>query len=133
MPATFTELLPATKSSKHSTLNWTPAPTRDAGKLTIDTDRTRTLYTIRQFPTEFPGLAFHFEKTTSGTDREESGYNVFVCARTGGQNPFCDCKGFTRFSHCKHLDAAIALIDNGWLSPELSNTESDVENTELPF
>jgi hypothetical protein len=135
MPPTFTELLPATISNRHSAIRWTPAPTRRAGNLVIDTDRNRTQYAVSQFPTDFPGLAFHFEKQTRGTDREETGYDVFVCARSSGEHSFCTCKGFTRFSHCKHLDAAEALIANEvlWNRDDLVNGEQDVSSTEPPF
>jgi SWIM zinc finger len=117
MPATFTETLPATRSSKHSALNWTPA-TDDgppAGLLAIHTDRASATYEVTEFPTGWDGRGFHLAKLAGGTDAEGESYDVF-CARNG-QDRQCSCKGFAfgRGKNCKHIEALLALIANGWL------------------
>src|SRR5262245_52861189 len=111
MPA-FVEALPARKSSKHSGIKWEPTGPA-AGVLTIDTDRARVVYAVAEFATDWAGRAFHLAKLTSGTDREAEAYDVFVC--DSGRDHRCDCRGFTRFGHCKHLDACLTLIENRWL------------------
>ncbi len=112
--ATLTEVLPATKSSRHGAIRWTPADDGPAaGTLTIDTDRARVDYAVTEFPTGWDGRGFHFEKTGAGTDADEAGYDVFVARNR--QDRMCSCKGFTRHGHCKHVSAALALIENGWL------------------
>jgi hypothetical protein len=128
---TFTEILPVAKSSKHSTIHWTPGDTRTGGLLVIDTDRTRVIYTVTEFETDWSGVGLHFEKASLGTDREETGYDVF-CSRNG-QDRSCSCKGFTRWNTCKHVDSALALIANGWLAAELVNPDQDASSTEPPF
>jgi hypothetical protein len=61
------------------------------------------------------GRGFRLDKTleASGSDREESGYDVRVDGRADGS---CTCKGFTYHRHqkpCKHLAALQVLIGLG--------------------
>jgi hypothetical protein len=128
MPATFTEVLPAQKSSRHNAMNWTPGSRPGTGLLTIHTARATAKYAVTEFPTPWDGRAFHLVKLTPGTDREAESYDVF-CGR--GKNHRCECRGFLRHSHCKHIDAALAIWDNGWL--DMANGEQDVSSTEAPF
>ncbi len=44
-----------------------------------------------------------------GTDREAEGYAVNLTMRT------CDCKGWHRWGHCKHIDAVSAASQEGRL------------------
>jgi hypothetical protein len=37
------------------------------------------------------------------------------CVRLDGKDSECDCKGFTRFHHCKHVEALTALQAAGKL------------------
>jgi hypothetical protein len=37
------------------------------------------------------------------------------CVRLDGKDSECDCKGFTRYSHCKHVEALAALQAAGKL------------------
>jgi hypothetical protein len=114
---TFTEILPERKSSKHSALNWTPAGDDFgplAGVLTVHTDRATVKYAVAEFPTPWPGRAFHLAKVTAGTDPESESYSVF-CSHHGPAGDSCDCRGFTFKATCKHRDAARALLANGWI------------------
>jgi hypothetical protein len=52
-----------------------------------------------------------FDATQDGTDPSESVYHVNLSDDTCG----CDCKGFQRWSHCKHHDALLALQAEGRL------------------
>jgi len=122
---TLTEVLPASKSGP-AAIRWTPADPDDplapqvgtlpaAGTLVIDQKRASVTYLVTEYPSGWDGRAFHFEKPAgeAGTDAENESYDVFV-----GRNPadrLCQCKGFTRWGNCKHVDAARALISNGWL------------------
>lgn len=110
---TFCEVLPATKSSKHGAIHFTPAASGpDAGVLTIDTDRCRTVYTVREYPSDWPGRAFVLTKQTDGTDPTAERYDVFCGNR---QDHLCDCRGHTRFGHCKHVAGLLALLANNQL------------------
>lgn len=112
--ATLTEVLPARKSSKHSAVRWEPiaGDAHAAGVLVIDTDRASVTYHVAEFPTDWAGRGFLFAKVTTGTDPQSESYSVF-CGNHGAK--LCECRGFERFRHCKHTDAAEALIANGWL------------------
>ena len=115
---TFTERLPERKSSKKSAVNWSPATdnafSSKAGTLTIHTDRASVMYTVSEFPTDWPGRSIHLAKLTTGTDPESENYSVF-CANSGPKADTCDCKGFTYKHTCKHADAVRALVENRWL------------------
>src|SRR5438270_785365 len=54
------------------------------------------------------------------------------CPTRHRQDRRCDCRGFERWGHCKHVDALLCLIGNGWLDLHLSNPDADVSNTEPP-
>ena len=133
MSVTFTELLPATKSSRHNGINWTPTDGPSTGILTVHTGRSTTIYKASEFQTEWDGRAFNLVKLTPGTDKEETVYNVF-CHR-GQQDNRCECKGFEFTGHCKHIAAVNALLENEmlWSRSELINREQDVTSTECPF
>jgi hypothetical protein len=44
---------------------------------------------------------------------EEAAYEV--CLSADGTADACDCKGFARWSHCKHRDGLAALVKAGRL------------------
>lgn len=110
---TFIEALPATKSSKHSGIRWTPAETTAGGIITILTDRSATEYAVVPFPA-YGGRGFHLAKITPGTDAEAESYDVF-CEAMDPAFDTCECKGFLHRGTCKHRDACRALIENRWL------------------
>ena len=115
---TYAELLPATKTDpKGAGLDWTPTPTTEggpvAGVLAIKQKRGYTSYVVCEFPTDWPGRAFHFAKLTAGRDKTEERYDCFLAAN--GRDRRCDCKGFGFTGRCKHLAALDALVANGWV------------------
>ena len=113
--STYTEVLPATKSSPANALNWTAGHTPGTGTLTVHTARASVTYRVAPIATEWAGKAFRLVKDgTAGTDAESDAYDVF-CAADGRRHE-CGCKGFVygRGKPCKHIAAALALIANEW-------------------
>lgn len=106
------------RDGKRMALRWTRGLIYpDSGAVEIAGKRdAATVYAVVSLPTDWPGRSFHFSKVTGeGTDHAESGYAVF-CSSDPKQEPDrCECKGFTRWQHCKHLDAAQTLIANDWI------------------
>lgn len=115
---TYTEVLPARKSSKYSAIQFVPAEDNAmspvAGTVVIDTDRSRVSYRIEEFPTSTSARGFIFFKLTEGTDAASEFYTV-NCRAELPEITGCSCRGMTGFGHCKHSDAANALVANGWL------------------
>lgn len=105
---TFIEKLVPRKASKNSGIQWIP----EDRKLVINTDRSRTVYTLSEFPAD-EGRGFHLEKQTPGTDKAEEAYSCFL--PTCGDHSTCECRGHAAHGHCKHLDAIAALFENRWL------------------
>lgn len=135
MFTTFTELLPPQTSSHRNAINWTPGTKPGTGLLLVHTARSSVEYLVVEFSTPWDGRAFHMAKTSGGTDREETGYDVF-CGRNG-QDRQCSCKGFAygRGKPCKHIAAVSALLDNEalWNRTDLVNPEQDAGDIEPPF
>ncbi len=115
---TFTEVLPARKSSKHSAIHWAPATDNAmspvAGNVVIDTDSARVTYRIEEFPTGTSARGFLFIKEGKGTDAREPFYTI-TCRADLPEITGCSCRGFHQFGHCKHADSANSLVANEWL------------------
>lgn len=124
---TFTEILPATKSSPHTAIRWTPDLQLPPGYgvLRIDAKRCTCTYRVTPFATDWPGRAFHLAKDDAGGDHTEEAYDVFVHDHDEAHDR-CTCKGFFYAGHCKHAAAARALVANGWDTLSLTNPEADV-------
>lgn len=114
---TLCELLPATKSSPHNAIRWTPNPDGDfspvAGALVIESKRSSDAYAVIEFPCSW-GRGFTLAKKTCGTDKTESSYNLCISPH-GEPHDSCCCKGFSATGGCKHRAALRALIANNWL------------------
>jgi hypothetical protein len=65
-------------------------------------------YFLTELAADF-GRGFKVEKV--GLECKEDAYHVNI----DGDNRTCDCKGFCRWSHCKHADGLAALIAAGQL------------------
>jgi hypothetical protein len=114
MSKPFVEALPATKSSKHNGIRWEPSERPGEGVLTVDTDRSRTVYHVREEQTAWEGRAFRLDIIRGGTDPESEHYHVFVA--NNPQDRSCDCKGFTYTGRCKHISAIVdGLLYNRWI------------------
>jgi hypothetical protein len=63
-------------------------------------------YLLARVPADF-GTAFRLEKVGA----EQDAYHVNL----NGQQSTCECKGFTRWNHCKHTEGLAALVVAGRL------------------
>ena len=109
---TYTEVLPATKSSPNAAIKWTPTGS-SKGLLTISQNRSHAEYAVAEFDAD-GGRAFHFAKIAGGTDKTESTYDVFVANAGSGEHHSCSCRGALRTGNCKHQEAVRAILENGW-------------------
>lgn len=131
----YHEVLPATKSSPHTAIRWTPSTTTPrAGLLVIQRKRIDCCYLVIELEARPPVRSFLFAKSaeTPGSDPTESSYTVSV--GVAGSPVACTCKGFTygRGKNCVHVEAAVAVMDAGWLDAPV-NPDADTANTEVPF
>jgi hypothetical protein len=91
-----------------------------AGIVRIDGPKDSTRYTVCEGASLYPGREFVMAKYESkpgavtGTDKSAEWYCCFVAER-GAESDNCQCKGWQRWRHCRHLDSLRALIGNSWL------------------
>jgi hypothetical protein len=81
-----------------------------AGRIVITIGKDSDEYTLTEFPVggpAFDGRAFRVEKFAGET------YGVFLSQ--SGQDDLCECRGFARWSHCKHRDGLRCLLHRGKL------------------
>lgn len=83
--------------------------------LIINVKRNCTQYLVTEFAAD-GGRGFRFEKHYGkGTDATQASYDVFladpIAVDAAGAYDSCDCKGFERHGHCKHIEAARAIAD----------------------
>jgi hypothetical protein len=84
--------------------------------------RQQTGYYLEPLPADF-GLAFRFEKfSTCRIEGEPDGYDVLLNQPGGGQS--CECKGFLRWGHCKHIDTILDLVRQGRLAPAAAEPQN---------
>ncbi|HEY3789208.1 MAG TPA: hypothetical protein VGL71_10150 [Urbifossiella sp.] len=109
--------LPATKTSPTNGVAFTPTG-HGCGTAIIDQKGKGKIaeYAIQEFHAD-GGRGFRLTKLEGGTDRSANEYNVFLADEAVADAGFgwdaCDCKGFERHGHCKHVDAARAIVDRG--------------------
>ncbi len=75
--------------------------------LTLTVDGETTDYRITEVPSDF-GRGFTLDKLAGDTGAVEDTYTVHL-----GQPTECECKGFQRWQHCKHVESLIALTECG--------------------
>lgn len=137
MPATLrrrpilTEVLPARGTARPGAIRFTPWQRPGTGVVTIQAGRVPCEYVVVEFEAR-DGRAVHLAKVAGspGSDAEAAGYDVFVAR--DGRECRCSCRGHERHGHCKHVDAVVALLENGWLDCELADPGADVGETEAP-
>ena len=83
------------------------------GILTLDTKRNACEYAVVEMETPWAGRGFILAKIDQGTDDETTGYECFVASDRLAST--CECRGFLRHGHCKHLAALNVAIENHWI------------------
>jgi hypothetical protein len=115
--ATLTETPKARKVSKSVRSLRISDAIKGAHTLVITQDGERTFYDLREIPCDIGGRGFRLDKCCAGTgsDREESSYDVPVDGAADGS---CTCKGFLfhkQHKACKHISAVQTLVRLGKL------------------
>ena len=110
---TYTEVLPASKTSPNRAMKYTPACT-GVGVLELTDSRSHTRYALAVQP--FGGVRL------SKSDGET--YVVTPAA--------CECKGyvFGRGALCRHIHAVHALLANGWMDVAGDDRETVTDTAE---
>jgi hypothetical protein len=88
-------------------------PIRDghAGVVAISVGKVEDVYAVQPIPSQF-GVAFHVIKgelveQPDNTLRLQDAAHYDVCLN--GEQSTCECKGFLRWHHCKHVGGLTAL------------------------
>ena len=120
---TYSELLPAQKSNKAG-IRWVPM-TATSGALSIDSKRDSAAYVVTEVPARGHGREFRFDCAGGQSDATVTAYSVF-CGFDGSSA--CNCKGYQygKGKPCKHVLAAQAIWENGWMPSDLVNADADV-------
>src|SRR5262249_25056277 len=69
-------------------------------------------YALETLKSEF-GAAFRLTKADDGDGHAEE-YDVCLDREHGFHS--CECRGFLRWKHCKHVDSLLALVKSGRLA-----------------
>lgn len=122
----LTEVIDPNKTDGPRAIRFNPLP--GGGVLLID-DRKRTrTYSVREFVPDsgWHGRAFHLTKST-GERRD-----VFLAH--DGHSHHCDCEAGTYrpAARCCHVEAMLAVAENGWLPGDAANPDADHGPTEVP-
>lgn len=126
-PATFDPAKPGVdvlpeRNGERMALTWYAAADDhgpQAGFVKIEGKRDSTVYCVTEFPASW-GRGFFLSKfvsqpgTRAGTDKDAESYSV-LCSKDGPEKDSCECRGASRWGHCKHRDAIRSLLANGWL------------------
>jgi len=83
------------------------------GKLPATVEVMDTHYLVHEIPCEIGGRGFTFRKVDMGTSPWSIAEEYTCCL--AGKDSTCECKGFLRWSHCKHLESLTALASRGKL------------------
>ena len=98
---------PRQKPARFARLVIKPGPDT-VGVLRLTVNRKSVDYLLTPIAADW-GRGFRLEKI--GLDFDGSAYHVNI----DGDKKTCDCKGHSRWSHCKHADSVAALIRAGKL------------------
>lgn len=102
--------------------------------------RRHSEYWAERIPSDW-GVAVRFRKIWDGRSNDFADDVYYVLLDTVSHVHSCECKGFLRWNHCRHVDAAIQLFDAGRLvfPPRPEHAEERpakmpaVYNDEVPF
>jgi len=99
----------ATKTPTQRTITLVRPPDgRGVGVFCIATTKESQFYTFREIPCEIGGRGFAIHRLGQGTL-----YHVRVGAPEDCE---CECMGFLRWGHCKHVSGLAALLQQRQLS-----------------
>lgn len=88
------------------------------GKLVITEGPVTTTYYFRSLVSQLPGRAFHIRKAHSFNARLGKGEEhaeEYDCRVHTPADSNCECLGFLRWGHCRHVEVFAALIARGKL------------------
>jgi len=81
--------------------------------LRIRVGRDEAVYTVQPTRSDIGGRAAHFVKQGPVDPCEDgSGHHDVLL---DGADSYCDCKGFLRWGHCRHLYALEVALRRKWL------------------
>jgi hypothetical protein len=102
-PTYHPDLRPA--SASHRSVRVLRAPGVEPGRILIRCDKLVVEYDIVEVPVhnDFRGRAWQLSKDDGEV------YSVLLC----DQGHTCECRGHYRHQRCKHVEALLALVDNG--------------------
>lgn len=84
---------------------------RGVGVFCIEAGKKRQFYTFREISCEIGGRGFAVHRLGQG-----SLYDVRVGAP---EDRSCECMGFLRWGHCKHVSGLLALVKSGQLPDDV--------------
>ena len=92
-----------------------PISDNSAGVIAITVDNKEDVYAVRRIAADF-GVAFHVIKGELVEEPDETLHlrdaaHYDVCLN--GPQSTCECKGFLRHGHCKHMDGLTVLRQRG--------------------
>jgi hypothetical protein len=105
--STVTRSRKRVKPERRVQLAVAPSEVNPFAVVVITVGQEETHYRVQAIPSDF-GEAFAVEKID---DLDPAVYHVNLSA----DGHTCDCKGFTRWAHCKHADGLAALKREGKL------------------
>jgi hypothetical protein len=89
--------------------------------LWLTEDQKTRAYILTPLPSEIGGQGYRLGKADNGDGHSEE-YDVLLDHKHGFHS--CECKGFLRWHHCKHIDSLLALTKAGKLqSPPQARPE----------
>jgi hypothetical protein len=89
-------------------------------RIRLKHSETRTeedVYFCHPMTSGFGGEAFRLERWDAASQQSDCGIHVSYDVHLAGQGSHssCECKGFLRWGHCKHVEALEALAASGKL------------------
>jgi hypothetical protein len=78
------------------------------GVLVLTVGKDVSAYLVRPIPADGGGAGWELAKLRKTEDEEATVYHVHL-DRAGSRHS-CECKGFLRLGHCKHVDGLLAVL-----------------------